>query len=146
VSLASPAELILIREVPAEVPLPVIAHRLLFDVDLVLTEGFRSAGMPTIEVNRKALGVPLLSAPGSPLIAVVADWDTGAVAPHFGLEDVPELADFLERRYPREPPGALEVLVDGRRVALAPDAEARLASALAEVLGPQPGPVELRLS
>jgi molybdopterin-guanine dinucleotide biosynthesis protein B len=146
VSLASHAELILIRDVPAELPLPVIAHRLLFDVDLILTEGFRSAGMPVIEVSRKALGAPLLCGPGEPLVAMVADWPTGASVPRFGLDDVPALADFLEQRFLSRPAGSrLEVLVGGRPVALAPQAEALLIRAVAEAVAPGPDPVELRL-
>lgn len=146
VSLASHAELILIRDVPAELPLPVIAHRLLFDVDLVLTEGFRSAGMPTIEVSRAALATPLLCGPGDRLVAVVADWPTGAGVPQFGLEDIGGLANFLERRFLEVSAGPrVELLVGGQPLALGPDAEALLVRALAGVLGRNPGRLELRL-
>jgi molybdopterin-guanine dinucleotide biosynthesis protein B len=147
VSLSSHAELILIRDVPAEVSLPVIAHRLLFDVDLILTEGFRSAGMPVIEVSRKALDVPLLCGRGEPLVAVVADWPTGSAVPQFGLDDVSALADFLEQRFLGRPATRrLALVVDGRAVTLPPQAEALVVQAVTEAVGPVSGPVELRLT
>jgi molybdopterin-guanine dinucleotide biosynthesis protein B len=146
VTLASPGEVALMREVPGECSLSVIAHRLLFDVDLVLTEGFRSAGMPTVEVSRAALGVPLLSKEADPLIGVVADWATGAPVPHFGLDDIPALADFLEHRFLGRASGpGLELLVDGQPVALPPQAQVALARAVASVVGPSVDSVELRL-
>ncbi|MCK7528891.1 MAG: NTP transferase domain-containing protein [Ignavibacteriales bacterium] len=48
---------------------------------------------------------------------MVSDWDTGAPVPHFGLEDVVRLADFIERHYLQPPDRpALEILVGGHRV------------------------------
>ncbi|MFB3819155.1 MAG: molybdopterin-guanine dinucleotide biosynthesis protein B [Candidatus Methylomirabilales bacterium] len=146
VSLASREELFLIRDVPQEPALAEIAHRLLFDVDIVLGEGFRSAPGPKIEVNRAALGVPLLCGAGDELVAVVADWATRAPVPHFGLEDTAPLAEFLERTFlPSGPPPLVELLAGGRRIGLDPAAAAGLARALEGLVGPEAGPVELRL-
>jgi molybdopterin-guanine dinucleotide biosynthesis protein B len=135
-ALSSRDTLFVVRQVAGEVPLEVIAHRGLFDVDLILTEGFRSGPMPKIEVNRAALGVPLLCTAGDALVAVVADWSTGAAVPHFGLEAIPELADFLERQYLKvtEPP-CVEVLVGDRRVALDLQAQEILARVVRSLVG-----------
>ncbi len=119
VVLASDSTCFLVRDTPTRLPLEEIAHRYLNEMDLVLTEGFRSAAMPKIEVNRAVLRTPLLCGPGDDLLAVVADWETGAAVPHFGLEETVGLADFLESRLLRpataEP---LELLVGGQRVSL----------------------------
>lgn len=146
VSLSAQRQLVLIRDVPAELPVPIIAHRLLFDVDLILTEGLRSAPIPKIEVSRAACGVPLLCGPGDDLRAVVADWDTGASVPHFGLEETAKLADFLEVRFVRQvvAPRA-ELLVGGERVALDPDTEARLIRLVEEAVHGAGRSIELRL-
>ncbi|HTU03488.1 MAG TPA: molybdopterin-guanine dinucleotide biosynthesis protein B [Candidatus Sulfotelmatobacter sp.] len=151
VALASPETLFCIRDA-AGLPLDLIAHRFLFDVDLVLTEGFfRSGGAPKIEISRAALGVPLLSNPADGLIAVVADWSTGAPVPHFGLEAALALAEFLQRDIlgTIRPPQA-EVLVDGHWVRLPEAAQEVLARVVRSLVGPggDPGqgpPIELRL-
>jgi molybdopterin-guanine dinucleotide biosynthesis protein MobB len=146
VSLSSHGQLVLIRDVPAELPVPVIAHRLLFDVDLVLTEGFLAAATPKVEVSRAALGVPLLSGPGDGLVAVVADWDTGAPVPHFGLDDPGPLADFLQRQFPPAPAESAQLLLAGQPVTLDREAEVALSRALRTLLGADPGAaIELRL-
>lgn len=66
--------------------------------DLVLTEGYRDAGFPKIEVVRAALGQPPLCQGESSLIALVTDtgWDLGV--PRFALDDAEAVADFLLAR------------------------------------------------
>jgi molybdopterin-guanine dinucleotide biosynthesis protein B len=131
VALLSPATLFVVRESPSGLSLESLVHRGLFGVDLVLTEGFKAGPMPKIEVNRRAQRAPLLCGPADRLVAVVSDWETGAPVPHFGLEDVVPLADFVEREHaPRTGPPRLEVLVGGRRVVLDPQAESDLLRAI----------------
>ncbi len=60
----------LLREMPAAPDLAELAGRLA-PVDLVLVEGFKSAGIPMIEVHRPSLGKPGLW-PDSPAILAVA--------------------------------------------------------------------------
>jgi hypothetical protein len=105
-------------------------------MDLVLTEGFKSGALPKIEVNRQAQQSPLLCGPADRLVAVAADWDTGAPVPHFGLEEIAALADFVEREYPAPGAGpAPELLVGGRRVALNVEAAQALARAVHDLVG-----------
>ncbi len=151
VALSSRDTLFVVQDVVGEVPLEVIAHHGLRDLDLILTEGFRSGPMPKIEVSRAALGVPLLCTAADPLVAVVADWNTGAPVPHFGLEAIPELADFIQRQYlkPADPP-RVEVLVGDRRVALDPQAQETLVRVIRSLVGNSPDlangpPIEIRL-
>ncbi len=151
VALVSPETLFVVRDTPPGLSLEALAHHSLFEVDLVLTEGFKSGPMPKIEVNRRAQRAPLLCGPADHLVAVASDWDTGAAVPHFGLEDVAPLADFIEREHLQRAgrPG-LEALVGGRRVALDPQAEAELVRAIRGLLGdcrdPSGGlPIELRI-
>jgi molybdopterin-guanine dinucleotide biosynthesis adapter protein len=151
VALVSPDTLFVVRESPPGLSLEALVHRSLFGVDLVLTEGFKSGPMPKIEVNRRAQRAPLLCGPADRLVAVVADWDTGASVPHFGLADVAPLADFIEREHPpRTGRQSVEALVGGRRVVLDPRAEAELVRAVRGVLGERADssggrPIELRI-
>jgi molybdopterin-guanine dinucleotide biosynthesis protein MobB len=66
------------------------------DVDLILTEGYKHADAPKIEVSRGES--TLISAPGS-LIAVVSDRSFSVDVPQFDLEDVAGLATFIEARF-----------------------------------------------
>jgi len=95
VALSAPRTLFVLCDTPGELPLEVIAHRGLFEVDLILTEGFKSGPMPKIEVNRAAQGLPLLCGPEDQLVAVVSDREIGAPVPRFALDEVGPLVDFI---------------------------------------------------
>ena len=69
------------------------------DVDLVLTEGFKSGDKPKIEIFRTAAHRELLCQDDPHLVAVVTDAAIQPVVPLFGLDDVIALADFIEARY-----------------------------------------------
>jgi molybdopterin-guanine dinucleotide biosynthesis protein B len=69
------------------------------DVDLVLTEGFKSGPMPKIEVFRQAAHAEPLCRGDYQLIAFVTDTATDLGVPAFGLNDVAQLADLIEERF-----------------------------------------------
>ncbi len=151
VALVSPDTVFVVRDVPEEMSLETLTHLGFCGMDLVLTEGFKSGPMPKIEVNRRAQQAPLLCGPADCLAAVVSDWDTGAPVPHFGLEDVARLADFIEHGYLRTADRpALEILVGGRRRRLDPRAEAIFVRVIRSLLGDGQDlsagpPIELRI-
>jgi molybdopterin-guanine dinucleotide biosynthesis adapter protein len=130
VALLSPETFFTVRNLAAPLSLDEIAHTALAGMDIVLTEGFKSAAMPKIEVSRAALGGPLLTGPADGLVGVAADWATGAPVPHFALDAVSPLTDFLERTFLHGDRPRVEVLVDGRRVAVPPEAAEALARAV----------------
>jgi molybdopterin-guanine dinucleotide biosynthesis protein B len=68
------------------------------DVDLVLTEGFKSGPMPKIEVFRQAAHSEPLCRGDDQLIAFVTDTTIDLGVPAFGLDDVAQLADLIEER------------------------------------------------
>jgi len=152
VLLASSDRSFAIWDSAGETPLDVLAFRYFPTVDVILTEGFKAGAMPKIEVNRQALGAPLLCTSADRLMAVVADWDTGAPVPHFGLDDVGPLADFLERRIAADHiQTEVELLVDGRRVALDASTDTVLARIIRSLASnpytPEHAPqIELRIS
>jgi len=136
VALLSPETMFVVRDSGKGLSLDALAHLDLRGVDLILTEGFKSGAMPKIEVNRRAQQVPLLCGPGDHLVAVVSDWDTGARVPHFGLEAVAPLADFVEEGYLHGADRSqLEVLVAGRRLVLDAEAETVLMRVVRSLLG-----------
>lgn len=151
VALLSPGTVFVVRENDSPLSVDALTHLALWGMDLVLTEGFKSGSMPKIEVNRRSQQAPLLCGPADHLVAVASDWDTGAAVPHFGLDDVGALADFVEHGYLREAAHArVEVLAGGRRVTLNPAAEAALVHAIREAIpesrdSPGERPIEIRI-
>jgi molybdopterin-guanine dinucleotide biosynthesis protein B len=69
------------------------------DLDLVITEGYKGAHQPKIEVVRAARHDDALLRDDRHLVAVVTDADLDIKLPVFGLEDIDELADFIEANY-----------------------------------------------
>jgi molybdopterin-guanine dinucleotide biosynthesis protein B len=94
VALASARELVLTRPLDHEMDIDQIAP-LLGNVDLILTEGYKRADKPKIEVSRHELGTELVSRK-SDIIAVVSDHDIDLEVPKFSLDDAPGIADLLE--------------------------------------------------
>jgi molybdopterin-guanine dinucleotide biosynthesis protein MobB len=68
------------------------------NVDLILTEGYKHASAPKIEISRGQTKPPLIS-DRDDLVAVVADRPFDVDAPQFELEDVIGLTDFIETRF-----------------------------------------------
>ncbi|MEW6717368.1 MAG: molybdopterin-guanine dinucleotide biosynthesis protein B [Chloroflexota bacterium] len=70
------------------------------DVDLILVEGYRMAGKPSIEVIRSQTNPELISDPNR-LLAVATDMTLDCKAPQYGLEDVQGIAALIESQFLR---------------------------------------------
>jgi len=67
-------------------------------VDLVLVEGFKHEGQDKLEVHRPSLGKPLLAAEDPKVVAIASDAEIPeARVPVLDLNDVPAVADFIQR-------------------------------------------------
>jgi molybdopterin-guanine dinucleotide biosynthesis protein MobB len=97
VVLATPDWLVHRRRMEGDPPLSEVV-KAVHDVDLILVEGYKREPGPKIEVNRRAHH-PALISPPEDLVAVVSDRRFGIAVPQFGLEDVEELADWIEQRF-----------------------------------------------
>ncbi|MDR3213494.1 MAG: molybdopterin-guanine dinucleotide biosynthesis protein B [Azoarcus sp.] len=76
-----------------------LAERFLGEADLVLAEGFSHAPGPKIEVLRRETGKPPRCGLADELIAIVTDCpEVYPELPHFALDDIAALADFLLQR------------------------------------------------
>ena len=76
-----------------------LAERFLGEADLVLAEGFSLSPGDKIEILRRAGSKPPRCTPEDGVIALVSDMDeVFPELPHFALDDVVGLADFLLRR------------------------------------------------
>jgi len=73
-----------------------LAQRFMGEADLVLAEGFSLSATPKIEVLRRACDKPPRCAVEDGLIAIVTDMDeVYPQLPHFGLEDIEAIAQFI---------------------------------------------------
>lgn len=64
------------------------------NVDLILVEGYKNQKLPRIGIARKATGKGFTGEPEQ-FVALVSDEPVEASLPHFGLEDIVEIADFI---------------------------------------------------
>ena len=79
-----------------------LAERFLGEADMVLAEGFSLAPGDKIEILRRECGKPPRCAVEDGLIAIVTDMDEiHPQLPHFALDDIVGLADFLISRSSR---------------------------------------------
>ncbi len=69
------------------------------DLDLLITEGYKGARRPKIEVVRSARHQNTLLKDDDCLVAVVTDAVLDVNVPVFGLEDIGKLADFIEENF-----------------------------------------------
>lgn len=69
------------------------------DLDLLITEGYKGARRPKIEVVRAARHTDALLKDDDCLVAVVTDANLEMNLPIFGLEDIEKLADFIEENF-----------------------------------------------
>lgn len=101
VAISSPWKLSLIKDVDEEVSLDRIVEAYFNDTDLVLTEGYKRAGKPQIEVFRSTAHRRPLHAKGesNALIAVMSDVPVDLGVPNFDINDIAALADFIEQGF-----------------------------------------------
>lgn len=67
-------------------------------VDIILVEGYKQAGKPTLEIVRSANTLELISSPEQRL-GVIADVPLNVRAPQFNLDDIIGIANMIEDRF-----------------------------------------------
>ncbi len=73
-----------------------IANYVLWDFDILLTEGYKGSSYPKIEVHRAEQGDELLTNPKL-LLAVVTDKPLAVKVPQFSHDDIAGIADIIEK-------------------------------------------------
>ncbi len=115
-----------------------ISNFILWDYDLILTEGFKSSNYPKIEVHRKEQGDELLTDPQQ-LIAVVTDEPLVVDVPQFSRDDLAGIADLIENTLlSQHSENKVDLIVNGVYVPINPPLKDLLARTLfAMIPGPQ---------
>ena len=101
VVIASPDKLASYRKLERELSLDEISAGIA-DVDLILVEGYKQAGKPSLEVVRAENSRELIGG-REQRFAVAADFPLDLGVPHFSLEDVGGIVDLIEERFLNSP-------------------------------------------
>ena len=99
VVISSPTKAALIRDVDRDMNLEEIREKLIRDVDLILSEGYKKDVQSKVEVFRKEKHKKLLCTKKDNLIAIVSNQKFRVGIPCFGLEDTKGLANFIEKDF-----------------------------------------------
>lgn len=117
VAISSPSRFALTKATETELDIDTITAIYFSDEDLVLTEGYKGGNKAKIEICRKELQSEPLCSKEDRLLAVVSDFSVSVDVPHFGLEDISGIADFIEDRFLRKTAAPRVVLrLDGKKL------------------------------
>jgi molybdopterin-guanine dinucleotide biosynthesis protein B len=116
-----------------------ISDFILWDYDLILTEGFKGSSYPKIEVHRAEQGKELLTDPQQ-LLAVVTDEPLDVKAPQFAKDDIQGVADLIEKEILKQRrENDIDLLVDGVSVPLSASQRDLLARTMSAMIPARPG-------
>lgn len=94
--IASEEKLALVKRLETPLSLDELVHMYLDDADIIITEGFKSRDKPKIEVYRKKHNPELICGRGDNVLAIASDEATEAPVPVLNLNDIHQIADFVE--------------------------------------------------
>jgi molybdopterin-guanine dinucleotide biosynthesis protein B len=121
VVISSSKKVALIRDVEKDLTLEEIREKLIQDVDLILSEGYKKDVQPKIEIFRKEKHKELLCTKEDNLVGIVSDKKFRVGVSCFFLDDVRGVADFLEKKYLQsEREGDVSLKVDGKKIPMTP--------------------------
>jgi molybdopterin-guanine dinucleotide biosynthesis protein B len=124
VVISSPKKVALIRDVEKDLTLEEIRGKLVQDVDLILSEGYKKDVQPKIEIFRKEKHLELLCTKEDNLIAIVSNRTFDIGVPCFDLEDMAGLASFIEKEFlKKKGKEDISLKVDGKIIPLKPFAK-----------------------
>jgi molybdopterin-guanine dinucleotide biosynthesis adapter protein len=92
-----------------------ISTFILWDYDIILTEGFKGSPYPKIEVHRAEQGKELLT-DTKLLLGVVTDEQLTVRVPQYSHDDVAGIADLIEKTISARDKNDLDVVLNGTRI------------------------------
>jgi len=101
VAISCPWKVSIIKDVSEELTPEQLVEQYFEEVDIVLTEGYKQAGLPQIEVFRKEAHHQPLHTKDQPgtLVAFMSDVPLDLGVPHIDLDDFKTLADLIVKRF-----------------------------------------------
>jgi len=151
VVVSSPEKAALIRDVERDLNLGEIRDKLIQDVDLILSEGYKRDVQPKIEVFRKEVHKNLLCKKKDNLVAIVSNQKFNVGVPCFGLEDMKGLSNFIEKQFlTLRKEKEVSLKIDGRSIPMTPFVRDFLTQTVKGMLSAlkgckTPGQIEIRI-
>lgn len=96
--LASPNKFAIVSNMEKEKTLDELIS-LITDVDIIITEGYKSEDKPKIEVFRKANDKPRVKGIEDTIVAVISDDEITTRVPCFSFNDIKNIVSFIENGY-----------------------------------------------
>lgn len=97
-----------------------ISSFILWDYDVILTEGFKDSHYPKIEVHRSEQGQELLTDPQQ-LLAVVTDEPLDVKVPQFSRDDIAGIASLIENTIiSKQRANDIDLIVNGANITVSP--------------------------
>jgi len=115
-AISSPDWTVLVKPASPETTLDDIAQIFGEDYDIILTEGFKQANAPKIEVHRRQNGTSLSGI--KKLIAIATDEPLTTKTRQFALDDANGLADLLEEGFIKPQRERISLYVDNAPITL----------------------------
>ncbi|MBI3753989.1 MAG: molybdopterin-guanine dinucleotide biosynthesis protein B [Deltaproteobacteria bacterium] len=140
VVLSGPGKLAVIKDVDEEWPPSRLGFSFLDEVDLIITEGYKKAGYPKIEVVRKATSTKLMCGKDKHLLAIASDIKfKRRDVPCVDINDAKGIANLIEKRFLQKQPvsgrsGKADLIVNGKQITLKPFINGMLAEAIKGML------------
>jgi molybdopterin-guanine dinucleotide biosynthesis adapter protein len=135
VIISSPQKVALIRDVEKDLTLDELREKLVQDVDLILSEGYKKDVQPKIEIFRKEKHQELLCTPQDNLVAIVSNQTFDIGVPCYGLDDMKGLGNFIESMFlSARNEGDITLKVNGKEIPLKPFARGFLRSTITGML------------
>jgi molybdopterin-guanine dinucleotide biosynthesis protein B len=94
VMISSPNKMAMIKKINNELTLDQLQAQITDEVDIILTEGYKSDNKPKIEISRTEFNGELLCSEEE-LLALVTDNSFNLDVPHFNLDDASGVVDLL---------------------------------------------------
>ena len=121
VVISSPTKAAVIRDVERDLSLEEIREKLIRDVDLILSEGYKKDVQPKVEVFRKEKHRKLLCSKKDNLVAIASNLKFRVGVPCFDLEDTKGLADFVEKDFLKSKnEKEISLRIDGKLIPMTP--------------------------
>ncbi len=134
VALSSPTAVGIIRDTERDLSIDELTQQYFTEVDLVITEGYKRANAPKIEIHRTSEHEFPLASRDDTWIAMICDKPQPDIIPQFDLNDISSLATFLENSLINPISVAkIKLNIDGEAISLPHHSKSLIAKALAGI-------------
>jgi molybdopterin-guanine dinucleotide biosynthesis adapter protein len=121
-----------------------ISNFILWDYDIILTEGFKGSKYPKIEVHRGEQGKELLT-DRQQLLAVVTDEPLDVKVPQFSKDNISGIADLIEQQITHQhDENEVDLVVNGAYVPISPPLKDLLARTMFAMIPAPPDNGEVK--